>query len=136
MVEIWDENTTDDEGAIEPYIEYRADSENPYPGEWPPDEARGNPDAPKWRASIHMPRWASRITLRVTDVRIERVQDTSEDDARAEGVTLNPSPVHRISCYRLAFNLLWDSIYAERGDSWLSNPWVWVIEFERVEAEQ
>ncbi len=75
-----------------------------------------------WRPSIHMPRWASRITLEITGVRVERLQDISEADAIAEGGTKH-------------FNIdwfgpLWASIYG--GDSWNANPWVWVIEFRRV----
>lgn len=84
-----------------------------------------------WRASIHMPRWASRITLEVTDVRIERVQETSVDDAIAEGVWLDPpdAPGFR-SELRPAFRKLWDSLNAKRGFGWEANPWVWVITFK------
>ncbi len=75
-----------------------------------------------WKPSIHMPRWASRITLGITGVRVERLQDISEADAIAEGGTKH-------------FNIdwfgpLWASIYGV--DSWNANPWVWVIEFRRV----
>lgn len=91
----------------------------------------------RWRPSIHMPRWASRITLEVTAVRVERLQDISEADARAEGISCTNShrwglpetgmehnaPTH-------AFRTLWESING--ADSWDVNPWVWVISFKRV----
>jgi hypothetical protein len=87
----------------------------------------------RWTPSIHMPRWASRITLRITDVRVERLQDISEDDARAEGC----EPVGWIdetdvgmSSYREGFTRLWNTINGV--GAWEANPWVWVIEFERV----
>jgi hypothetical protein len=86
-----------------------------------------------WRPSIFMPRWASRITLEITGVRVERVRDISESDAKAEGVT--PSIVGRdfdYLGYRAGFQSLWDSINSKRGYSWASNPWVWVVEFKRV----
>ena len=85
-------------------------------------------DAGKLRPSIHMPRWASRILLEITDVRVERLRSMSQDDARAEGVIAASGPMEA----GLAFRELWDSIYGE--ESWKANPWVWVIEFKRVEG--
>lgn len=84
----------------------------------------------RWRPSIFMPRWASRITLELTAVRVERVQDISDEDAEREGVdTTNSS----ISGYcRERFRKLWDFINAKRGYGWDANPWVWVVEFKRV----
>ncbi|WP_337046067.1 hypothetical protein [Serratia bockelmannii] len=86
-----------------------------------------------WRPSIHMPRWASRIKLEITAVRVERLNDISEEDAKAEGVA--PSQ-HIITppeaLYRVGFLKLWQSIYG--AESWSANPWVWVIEFRRVEV--
>lgn len=82
----------------------------------------------KWTPSLHMPRWASRILLEITDVRVERLRSMSQDDARAEGVIAASGPMEA----GLAFRELWDSIYGEEG--WKSNPWVWVIEFKRVEG--
>ncbi|HHL0058154.1 TPA: hypothetical protein ACQZLG_004445 [Klebsiella pneumoniae] len=82
----------------------------------------------KWIPSLHMPRWASRILLEITGVRVERLRSMSQDDARAEGVIAASGPMEA----GLAFRELWDSIYGE--ESWKANPWVWVIEFKRVEG--
>ena len=87
----------------------------------------------KWRPSIHMPRWASRLTLSVTSVRAERLHDISEDDARAEGVEHAEVAADLLvtGWYRDAFAVLWDSINGKRGP-WSSNPWVWCVSFEVV----
>jgi hypothetical protein len=81
---------------------------------------------------IHMPRWASRITLEVTSVRVERLQAITDADARAEGVMSRLEdlalPLHHV----VAFAGLWDEINGKRA-SWESNPWVWVVGFRRVE---
>lgn len=90
------------------------------PADWP-EEGR-------WRPSIHMPRWASRITLEITGVRIERLNDISEDDARDEGAPTECCVIG--DKHFLGFRSLWKSIYGE--ESWKSNPWVWVIEFKVV----
>lgn len=79
-----------------------------------------------WRPSIHMPRWASRITLEVTDVRVERVQEISCGDLRAEGYD-----APKIHPNLQKFRGSWDSIYAKRGFEWDSNPWVWVVTFQK-----
>ncbi|EOE1079884.1 hypothetical protein ACJ99F_003425 [Klebsiella pneumoniae] len=99
-------------------------------------------DAGKLRPSIHMPRWASRILLEITDVRVERLNAISEEDARAEGIIdggcLNCGEPEPCGCANPepdatdAFAYLWQSIYGQ--ESWNANPWVWVIEFERVEG--
>jgi hypothetical protein len=79
----------------------------------------------RWRPSIHMPRWACRLVLEVTAVRVERLHDISVEDAISEGVVAPDG--NSIQCFRL----LWSDIHSR--DSWNSNPWVWVIEFKRVE---
>lgn len=98
-----------------------------------------------WRPSIHMPRCASRITLEVTGVRAERLHGISETDALAEGfkklpasgrVVLEQGGQYFGNCWqtaRSAFHNLWDSINGKRGCSWDTDPWVWVVEFERLE---
>lgn len=85
----------------------------------------------KWTPSIHMPRWASRLTLRVIDVRIERVQDITEEQAKSEGVFCsNVDEFHNAASpsYCRAFKNIWNSIYS----NWHENPYVWVIEFEVI----
>ncbi|WP_368759371.1 morphogenetic protein [Klebsiella pneumoniae] len=94
-----------------------------------------------WRPSIHMPRWASRILLEITNVRVERLNSMHDVDAMREGIqnltTCShsdfgiPGVVNAQHPVR-AFQLLWESIYGT--DSWHANPWVWVIEFKRVEG--
>jgi hypothetical protein len=97
----------------------------------------------RWRPSIHMPRWASRLTLTITDVRVERLQRISEADARAEGVSLangltsghlSSAEVASIgdSSLRRGYANLWNSLNAARGYGWDANPWVWVVSFERT----
>ncbi|CUY34778.1 Uncharacterised protein [Serratia marcescens] len=81
-----------------------------------------------WRPSIHMPRWASRITLEITAVRVERLNDISDGDAISEGCSI--SDMKSGDCVADVFARLWSSIYGV--DSWNANPWVWVIEFRRV----
>ncbi|AIR90191.1 hypothetical protein [Pseudomonas cremoricolorata] len=95
------------------------------------------------RPSIHMPRWASRILLEITDVRVERLQHITEDQAKAEGVRLYTDHaelgdwwhVEGIETYssdpRKSFELLWTGING--AESWEVNPWVWVVEFKRIQ---
>jgi hypothetical protein len=113
----------------------------------------------RWRPSIHMPRWASRITLEVVSVRVERLSEISEADAKAEGIYSKcihvPPPIHIETRYvspgvkmvnaadevdyeapahrtaKQAFECLWESINGY--GSWSENPWVWVVEFKRLE---
>lgn len=99
----------------------------------------------KWRPSIFMPKAAARIWLEVTDVRVERLQDITVEDAIAEGVKKGQSyyygEPHAIKgspkCYNTAkeaFKGLWDSLNSKRGYGWDTNPWVWVVEFKKVES--
>lgn len=94
--------------------------------------------AASWKPSIHMPRAASRITLEVTGVRVERVQDISVADAIAEGVNIHPDhhskPRESIYSPVQAYRDLWESINGT--GSWEANPWVWVVEFKRLEVQQ
>jgi len=89
-----------------------------------------------WRPSIHMPRWASRITLEITGVRVERLQDISSADAIAEGVNVHPDhrdkPSTSIYSPVQAYRDLWESINGP--GSWDANPWVWCISFRRIDA--
>lgn len=97
-----------------------------------PVEVCNKPVSEKWTPSIHMPRWASRILLEITDVRVERLHDMSEADAKAEGAspaTYKITPPEAV--YRVGFGDIWRSIYGQ--ENWLSNPWVWVIEFKRIQ---
>jgi len=86
-----------------------------------------------WKPSIHMPRAASRILLEITGVRVERLNDISEDDARSEGVMPKSLPAEKLVGGKLAFAELWASIYGY--ENWQANPWVWVIEFKRVQEQ-
>lgn len=143
-------------------VEYKAD------GAWMKprwlDEATGwkfgeacGENSGLWRSPIFMPRWASRILLEVTDVRVERVQDISAADVAAEGT---PGMVcGRYQCWRCNgqgrnvstptgcphcggsgndhawhFQKLWDSINAKRGYGWTANPWTWVVSFKVIEG--
>lgn len=85
-----------------------------------------------WRPSIFMPRQASRLTLEVTGIRVERLQDISEKDATTEGSPLSSGSYS----HRSWFRELWDSLYRGESDcEWADNPWVWVVEFKRIEAK-
>lgn len=104
--------------------------------------ANGNKWDARYRHARFMPRWASRIMLEITSVRVERLQDISEDDAKAEGMIAVPTggaevwqmrnPAPAVS-YRHGYCFLWHSIHGV--NSWGQNPWVWVIEFRRLEAK-
>nr|ELR5208631.1 hypothetical protein [Providencia rettgeri] len=97
----------------------------------PPDLEEGWDEIIKWRPSIHMPRWASRITLEITDVRVERLQAASDDDFKAEGYPLERELTGGSTDAFCWFRHLWDSV-SKPDCNYESNPWVWVIEFKRV----
>jgi hypothetical protein len=101
-------------------------------------------DESKWKPSIYMPRWASRLTLEITNIRVERLQEITEEDVKAEGL-LDSNGIHLSECFLAGrgmtdrcdcgdcsdkehFEKLWDSINKDRAP-WASNPWVWVLEF-------
>lgn len=97
-----------------------------------PDDAPVPEWAGKLRPGMFMPRAFSRITLEVTDVRVERLQDCTESDAEAEGVfPMFPDDVRGAS-HVFAYSRLWDEINGARA--WAVNPWVWVVEFKRVQS--
>lgn len=108
--------------GYEPVYAYRADPEG--------EEGWGLPPGFKWHRSIFMPRAASRITLEVTDIRVERLQAISEEDAEAEGFTGDHRADRDIDAAQ-EYRALWDKINGKRA-SWESNPWVWVIGFRRI----
>jgi len=96
-----------------------------------------DPNLLKWRPSIFMPRIASRITLEVTGVRVQRLQEITNDDALAEGVDVSAYHANGAEAIRktsgiLAYMDVWESINGGRGFGWSTNPWIWVVEFKRV----
>jgi len=109
----------------------------------------------KWRSPYHMPRWAARFFLEITNIRVERVQDITYEDAINEGIEAEEFPCfcattdcakidnelvcdkyilpkHKGETAQAGFGILWDSFNAKRGYGWDKNPWVWVIEFKRL----
>lgn len=128
--------TFDRDYGAGPSMDYKA-----YPGDytmWWSDLLRGEPEH-RWRTPLYMPRWASRIDLEVVSVRVERLQNITEEDARAEGCFFDDEP----GCpegfceedrpkARDEFIFLWNKIHKKDGYVWTKNPWVWVIEFKRL----
>ncbi len=86
----------------------------------------------KWKSSRYMPRKAARLFLKITNIRIERIQDISQKDAKAEGVTKQYIPCPPGEDYKLEFSYLWDSINMKRGYGWDLNPHVWIYDFEVI----
>lgn len=125
---IWVRETWAEAGASAPELKlYRAN----YPDHVPSHYENVPPVGEiLWTPSIHMPRWASRITLEITDVRVERLNNISECDAKAEGAPTECTLIG--DKHYPGFRSLWKSISGE--ESWAANPWVWVIEFKRAEG--
>lgn len=104
------------------------------------DSVEYNDNRSPWRSPLYMPRWASRLTLEMTDVRVERLQDISESDAKAEGIRgtddIPPGYISGLgedeTTARGAYAHLWNAINGKRAP-WASNPWVWAMTFRRVE---
>lgn len=147
-----------------PGIQYVATPENPEcptePGDWweaPPEDWDGASDylgkgEMVWlpwtkpfskHPSIHMPRWASRLSLEITEVRVERLQDIDGDDVLSEGFRVDGAPIIRGARVHSTPKLIegfaagWDQINGKRpGASWAANPWVWVVGFRRLEGPQ
>ncbi|WP_122323703.1 hypothetical protein [Pseudomonas coronafaciens] len=123
-------------GYYSGHVIYRADGE----AAWAGDDDGGGDDRSAWKPNIHMPRIASRVLLEITDVRVERLNDISEEQARAEGITdggcTNCGNNEPCGCECPApsavnsFVHLWDSING--AGAWDVNPWAWVVEFKRV----
>jgi hypothetical protein len=98
-----------------------------------PEESTNRKFPFRWRPSIHMPRRVCRIVLEITDVRVERLQGITEEDATAEGIDDLWLVQHQVGPPRKReFWYLWDSLNGPRGFGWDVNPWVWVISFKRV----
>jgi len=98
-------------------------------------DADDDSEVERWRPSIHMPRWASRITLELTGVRVEQTQAISHADILAEGfepLEMEDSGA-MVADVRRQFSMAWERINGD--DSWQSDPWVWVLEFRRIEAQ-
>lgn len=124
---LWVRETLTRSGGYAQYAANHETSPHLWPAEWKQDP----------RPSIHMPRWASRITLEITEVRVERLQAITANDCIAEGIPSRgidrdgPCIASAIM-YIEDYKTLWDSLNASRGYGWDANPFVWVIEFKRV----
>lgn len=111
-----------------------------WPEGWPIDRLRYAADGVRLgtavsRPSIHMPRWASRLLLEITAVRVERLQEISDGDARAEGCAGGQGSIRGYSYSATPaehFSHVWRELYGDAG--WQANPWVWVIDYKRSEA--
>ncbi len=129
---------------------YRADGIHVYKGDGDGgiQYTKSGLEASAWSPSVHMPRWASRITLEIVSVGVERLQEITEEEAEREGVERidqtsrfvdfgsGPVQVHpHTSDYRHAFAVLWDKSHERNVSDWYANLWVWRVEFKRVTQE-
>lgn len=140
------ESEGDDENAVS--IIYKADGKEEYrtcsaetAENW--GDFSADSEMVGFKSPIHMPRWASRILLEITDIRVERLNDISEEDAIKEGMPPSHASIDRISMQhgfnsfsQSCFAQLWDSLNDKKGYQWSSNPWVWVIEFKKVQDDK
>ncbi|MCE9909980.1 hypothetical protein LZ653_21815 [Hafnia paralvei] len=144
---IWVRETWAEAGGNAPELQlYRASYPDHVPSRY---ENLKSLEEIRWTPSIHMPRWASRILLEITNVRVERLNDISEEDAIAEGIdtdwlaesqdNYDCIADHNMTGRPTAkghFSYLWQSIYGDdKSKCWEKNPWVWVIEFKRVQEQ-
>lgn len=146
------ESEGDDENAVS--IIYKADGKEEYrtcsaetAENW--GDFSADSEIVGFKSPIHMPRWASRILLEITDIRVERLNDISEADCEKEGfrfyplsrICFKPSSTkhpngHGSNNYKSIFGEHWDTLNAKKGYQWSSNPWVWVIEFKKVHNDK
>lgn len=110
--------------------DYFRQGEHGYKADWT-DLSKEYLPSPKWKPSIHMPRTAARIFLKVENVRVERLQEITASECKKEGILIDPEDPDYIQWIE-KFADLWDKINGFRAP-WESNPWVWVIEFSRRE---
>ncbi len=140
---IWVRETWAEAGVNAPELQlYRANYPDHVPSSY---ENLKSAEEIRWRPSIHMPRWASRITLEITNLGVQRLQSISQNDAAREGLVRLPASgrycINQGDQYFggtshdaiEVFSWLWSSIYG--AESWQANPWVWVIEFKQVDGE-
>ncbi len=125
-------------------IEYKAeckllednDSLNLYEVNVPSGDCLSNYHSKSWKRPSSMPEWASRITLEITNIRVEKVQDITPEDAIREGYPFGlPEPKTKDE-YIDWFRNVWDKIYAKKGFGWNENPYCWVIEFKVLEGKK
>jgi len=124
---------TDEQRAANHYFEYRADTGNKRPGDWPEEET--GDCVPKWRSSMLMPKKACRLKVRVLERRPERLQEITTEEIRAEGIDLTDIEGERVfatldELARARWINLWNDTNAKRGYPWEKNPWVWRYRFE------